>query len=132
MATGIINPKAREAVRARSGGLCQACGHEGNHAHHWAKSYRTYGWENDDGRDLTWLCVACHEMITARRRAGRRRDRGAAQARQDEAYWQAIAQSLAANQHYKILGTSGANIVFRLAHGHILLVNRAGLYGGDS
>ena len=60
--------KAREAALARSGGVCQACGHfRATAAHHWQKRYSPDSEIMPE--HLTGLCDLCHEMITTLRKA---------------------------------------------------------------
>ena len=60
--------KAREAALARSGGVCQACGHfRATAAHHWQRRYSSDTEIMPD--HLTGLCDLCHGMVTALRKA---------------------------------------------------------------
>ena len=59
--------KAREVALARSGGVCQACGHfKATAAHHWQKRYSPDS--EITANHLTGLCDLCHGMITALRK----------------------------------------------------------------
>ncbi len=59
--------KAREAALARSGGVCQACGHfRATAAHHWQRRYSSDTEIMPD--HLTGLCDLCHGMVTALRK----------------------------------------------------------------
>ena len=59
--------KAREAALARSGGVCQACGHfRATAAHHWQRRYSPDTEIMPD--HLTGLCDLCHGMVTALRK----------------------------------------------------------------
>ena len=58
---------ARAQAVARSGGICQFCGHaQAGEAHHWANSYPRE--EDTTQGDLTALCGPCHFMATTLRR----------------------------------------------------------------
>jgi len=60
-------PSARGAAFARSDGVCQFCGSEdAREAHHWALEYPP-GFMVE-GKDLTALCIPCHNIATTIRR----------------------------------------------------------------